>query len=304
MESQFLRIEGYGRHPSKRKSNGRSMEGVAFEAERQTGYCSHVKHPKPPITLFGGEPREAVRLAAERAEQAVDGADKKLRCDALIFLGGVASYPVEWERVRNDDNQKMRLRRWLKLLLKFLKAKYPETLCYVLLHTDERYPHVHWGAVPKLEPNKRMRLSSIHPGHAASERIKADGGTNAAAMRAYKRAMVELQDAIHAEVYAPVGIARVGPRRQRLTRGEYKARQKADQALAITLDTEQELKAKWRTEIAAKFQEEISSWKHRCASLAALLTAANKEISDLKAQLSALENQLKAPNRDLNKRPG
>ena len=304
MESQFPRIDGYGRHPSKRKSNGRSMKGIAFEAERQTGYCSHVKHPKPPLTLFAGKPSEAVRLAAERAEQAVDGAGNKLRRDALIFLGGVASYPVEWERVRKDENQKLRLRRWLKLLLKFLRAKYPGTLCYALLHVDERYPHVHWGAVPQLESNGRMRFSSIHPGHAASERIKADGGTNAAAMRAYKQAMVEWQDAIHAEVYAPVGIARVGPRRQRLTPDEYKARQKADQALAITLDTEKELKAKWRTEIAAKFQEEIASWKHRCAGLAALLTAANKEISDLKARLADLEDQLQAPNRDLNKRPG
>ena len=303
MESQFPRIEGYGRRPSRRKTNGRSMQGIACEAERRPGFCAHVSSPQPPVILFGCKPSEAVHLAADRAEKAVDSLGKKLRIDALIFLGGVASYPVEWERVRKDENQKNRLRRWLKLLLKFLKAQYPGTLRYALLHTDERYPHVHWGAVPELEPNGRMRLSSIHPGHAASEQVKAGGGTNAAAMRAYERAMVAWQDAIHAEVYAPIGVARFGPKRQRLTADEYKARQKAEQALAITLDAEKELKAKWRAEIAAKFQAEISQWKDRCANLAAELAAAKEEIADLRARLTESEDQLKAAN-DVKRRPG
>ena len=300
MESQFPHIECYGRRPSKRKRDGRSMRGIAYEAERRPNHCKHVGKPRPPKILYGCKPSEAVRIAAERAKQAVDAKGKSLKIDGLVFLGGVASYPVKWTKIRADKAEAERLRKWLRYLIEHLKEQYGVLLHYVLLHEDEPYPHVHWGCVPALEPDRRMRISTVHPGRAAYDRAYAASRSNLAGRQAYKLAMKQWQDAFHIAVYAKVGIARVGPRRQRLTRSEYKARQEAEAALARTLATEHELKAKWREEIRAQISEEFSGelarWKQYCATLTARLTSANEEITELRARLPELENRLEPPS--------
>jgi hypothetical protein len=299
MGSQFVHIEAYGRRPSKRKINGRSMQGIAYEAERRPGYCDHVSEPKEPVLLQGCQPSEAVRVAAERAQEAVDADNKKLRIDALVFLAGVASFPTRWETVREDKAEKKRLRAWLGYLIAFLNEHYGDALCYILLHIDEPYPHVHWGCIPKLEPDRTMRISTLHPGRAAYDRARAAGGNNAAGRRAYKAAMKQWQDAIHLAVYSKVGIERIGPRRQRLTPGEHKARKEAAAALSKTLAAEQALKAQWREQLHAKltaeFSGEIGQWRQHCGELTARLAAANKEISELEARLAELESQLQPP---------
>jgi hypothetical protein len=275
------------------------MKSIAYEAERRPRHCKHVSVPQPPQILYGCKPSEAVRIAAERAEQAVDADGKKLRIDGLVFLGGVASFPVKWKRIREDKAEAERLREWLRYVIEHLKEQYGVTLHYILLHIDEPYPHVHWGCVPELEPDRRMRISTLHPGRAASERVDDAGGTNGAAQRAYQQAMQGWQNAFHLAVYAKVGIARVGPRRRRLTRSVYKARQDAEATLAKTLATEQELKSKWRAEIRAEISEEFSEglirWKQHCSSLTVQLAAANKEITALQARLAELEEQLQPP---------
>jgi len=275
------------------------MEGVAYEAERRPGYCRHVPDPKPPKMLFGCMPSEAVRIAAERAEQAVDGAGKKLRFDALVFLGGVASFPVKWDQIRKSEVEKKRLRVWLTCMVGFLKQHYGARLCYILLHLDESYPHIHWGAVPELQVDRQMKFSTLHPGRAAYERARSAGRDNSTGRSAYKQAMREWQDKVHLAAYAPVGIARVGPRRQRLSVSEHKARQQADAALARTLAAEQTLKAEWRKEIraelTAEFADELAHWKQHCADLNTRLAAADREISELRARLTELECQRPTP---------
>jgi hypothetical protein len=276
------------------------MEGVACEAERRPGYCPHVPDPQPPKILFGCRPSEAVAVAAERAEQAVDsGGYKRLRIDGLVFLGGVASFPVPWADIRKSEFEQQRLRVWLAYMLAFLKQQHGVLLHYVLLHIDETYPHVHWAAVPELGKDRQMRIATLHPGHAAYDRVRAAGKNNSMGRAAYRQAMREWQDAIHTAVYAPVGIARIGPRRQRLSRAERNARRQAEMALARTLAAEQELKAKRRqeirTEIAEEFSDELVRWKQHCVGLNARLAAANTEITNLRARLAELESRLEPP---------
>jgi chromosome segregation ATPase len=97
-----------------------------------------------------------------------------------------------------------------------------------------------------------------------------------------------------------VGIARIGPRRQRLSPSEHKARQQADLALARTLAAERELKEQWRREIRAEiadeFSDELARWKQRCLDQNARLAAANNEMSDLRARLAELESQIEPPS--------
>lgn len=276
------------------------MQGVAYEAERRPGYCPHVTNPQPPTMLFGCKPSEAAAVAAERAEQAVDSRGHELRIDGLVFFGGVASFPVPWTEIRKSKFEQQRLRAWQAYLLAFLKQQCGVLLHYILLHVDEPYPHVHWGAVPELEADRQMRIATLHPGHAAYDRVRAEGGNNSMGRAAYQRAMREWLDAIHTAVYAPVGIARVGARRQRLSRSERNARQQADMALARTLAAERELKAKWRqeirTEIAGEFSDELVHWKQLCVDQNARLSTANKEIFDLRARLAEPESQIEPPS--------
>ena len=72
-ESLFARIECYGQQPSKLKKDGRSMQGVAYEAERRPGYCPHVPNPKSPKVLYECRPSEAVRVAAEELRRYMKG---------------------------------------------------------------------------------------------------------------------------------------------------------------------------------------------------------------------------------------
>jgi hypothetical protein len=300
MESQFPHIEGYGRRASTRKNGGKSMLGIAYEAERRPGFCDHVSAPRPPKILYGCMPSAAAHIAADRAEQAVDADGKKLRIDALVFLGGVASYPARWENIRNNKEQEERLRKWLGYLVEFLKRHYDVTLHYILLHIDEPYPHVHWGCVPPLDADGRMRFSNLHPGRAAYDRTRAAGATNRAGRKAYKDAMTEWQNTLHIEVYAKVGIDRIGPRRQRLTAEEYKARQTASGALARTLAAEAELKATWRKQIRAEllvqFSAELMGLTQNRADLTASLTVARDKIVKLESRVAELEACLEPPS--------
>jgi hypothetical protein len=211
-------------------------------------------------------------------------------------LGGVASFPVQWTKIRKNEFEQQRLRAWLAYLLEFLKQQYGVSLHYVLLHTDEPYPHVHWGAVPELEADRQMLIATLHPGHAAYDRVWAKSKNNSMGRAAYQRAMREWLDAIHTAVYAPVGIARVGPRRQRLSRSERNARKQADMALARTLAAEREIKETWRqkirAEISGEFLDEIAHWKQLCLDQNAQLAAANKKIIDLGARVAEFESQI------------
>jgi CRP-like cAMP-binding protein len=70
---------------------------VAYEAEWRPNYCKHVSEPKPPKMLYGCKPSEAVRIAAERADQAVDADGKEIayRRSRVSGWGGVIPSQVE-----------------------------------------------------------------------------------------------------------------------------------------------------------------------------------------------------------------
>ena len=270
------------------------MLGVAYEAERRPGFCSHVATPEKPTMLFGCAPSQAVRLAGERAEQAVDADRRRLRIDAKLLVAGVASFPMSWSDLGRSPTDQWRYLRWLDLLVGFLKKYHGDALCFILLHTDERYPHAHWGAVPALEADGRMRIETLHPGEKAFNRVRATGGSNNKGRQAYQQAMRDWQDQVHRAVYAPVGIARIGPRRQRLSPSERKARAHADATLARTLAAEQELKAGWRKDIHAQLSAGVSAelehWRRRCLALEEQLAGNDAEIARLRLLIEELQS--------------
>ena len=76
------------------------------------------------------------------------------------------------------------------------------------MHNDEEQPHLHFFVCSDTEVNAK----ALHYGHKAKKNF-------IAASKAF-------QDDYHAQVAIHCGMARLGPKKQRLTRAEWKAQKK------------------------------------------------------------------------------
>lgn len=211
---QFGHVEAYARKPQK---GAWSIRDVAAEAERKREHCMHVEQPQEPIRVFGCSPSEAVKQAEAWGAQAKDAKGRKLRSDAPVLLAGVLSYPrqgEEWPEFKRKA-------------LTWLKSEYGDNLVSVIEHQDEQHPHIHFYAVPK----PGQSFNNLHQGRAAAAEAKRKGETKAAQQYAHNNAMRDWQDRLYQAVGREFGLARLGPKRQRLTRAEWVAQQAAQQAI-------------------------------------------------------------------------
>jgi hypothetical protein len=211
---QFGHVEAYARKPQK---GAWSIRDVAAEAERKREHCMHVEQPQEPIRVFGCSPSEAVKQAEAWGAQAKDAKGRKLRSDAPVLLAGVLSYPrqgEEWPEFKEKA-------------LAWLKSEYGDNLVSVIEHQDEQHPHIHFYAVPK----PGQSFNNLHQGRAAAAEAKRKGETKAAQQYAHNNAMRDWQDRLYQAVGREFGLARLGPKRQRLTRAEWVAQQAAQQAI-------------------------------------------------------------------------
>lgn len=211
---QFGHVEAYARKPQK---GAWSIRDVAAEAERKREHCMHVEQPQEPIRVFGCSPSEAVEQAEAWGAQAKDAKGRKLRSDAPVLLAGVLSYPrqgEEWPEFKEKA-------------LAWLKSEYGDNLVSVIEHQDEQHPHIHFYAVPK----SGQSFNKLHSGRAAAAEAKRKGETKAVQQYAHNNAMRNWQDRFYQAVGREFGLARLGPKRQRLTRAEWVAQQAAQQAI-------------------------------------------------------------------------
>lgn len=194
------------------------MQSVANEAMRVDGFCPHVYRPQSPQILLGLDPRNLPQIALERSQKARDRKGRKIRKDAPLLLAGVISVGSE-----SDVN----FREFLKSSIDFLRRKYGINLMSAVLHLDEEHPHIHFYVIPSVTDGC-FAMSEVHDGIRARNECK-DGYSKKA--HAYKKAMREFQDSYYEEVGSRLGLTRLGPKVQRLTRKEWQS-QKA-QTLSI-----------------------------------------------------------------------
>lgn len=210
------------------------MASILAEVERTPGACPHIAEPQPPTLLYGVTPSEAGKEAQAWAEQATDSRGHKLRKDGLCILGGVISLPAgmadRWGKYKAD-------------CLKWLKREYGDRLRSVVEHTDEAHPHLHFYAVPRVGE----RFAVVDPARAAADAADPDRGKRGrdkaeakvgrkAARLAYIAAKRGWQDRLYESVSRRYGLARIGPARRRLTRGEWQAEKAAGRAVAARYD--------------------------------------------------------------------
>lgn len=229
MAYQFLHVRTYSI-----KTGG---AGIAAEAGRKPDHCRHVDEPQPPVVLVGTTPDQAwAEIERRHAEAQVIVQTKagprprRLRSDENVLLAAVASYPTPTAEL---DQQDPGFLDWQRRTLAQLEREHGPALSAVL-HLDESHPHIHYLTAPDLEAGQRM--ADIHPGERAKRDAGGREGKKTAKDAAYKAAMRGYQDRYHQAVGIHHGMARLGPRRLRLTRDEWKARQAEAQRIASALD--------------------------------------------------------------------
>lgn len=290
MGAQFIRIENFSR---KKDKGGRTVGFVLAEARREPGASTHVENPGEPVVVFGQDPAEietAHNQAVEAARETnVAGKTRKIRVDQHTLLTAVASHPALVADMKNEEKQ-FEVEAWIKNTVSWMQQKWGEDLKGVVLHLDEPHPHLHAFIIPD-----NLRARELHPGVTAKReevaRSLASGDDSKTANRrgdrAYKAAMRVFLDDYHQKVGLSSGLLRDGPRRARLSRGEYLAAKAAAKNLADLMSKNQELKEKLEKN-SQRYREAVSQMKERAAAWAAAAAEAKAKADQEQARVAAL----------------
>lgn len=290
MGAQFIRVECYSRKPDK---GGRTVGFVLGEARREPRASTHVENPSQPVVIFGQDPGAIERehdtaVEAARETNAV-GKTRKIRVDQHTLLTAVASHPALVADMAAEEKQ-LEVEAWIKNTVSWMQQKWGEDLKGVVLHLDEPHPHVHAFIIPK-----DLRARQLHPGVTAKReevaRSLASGDDSKTANkkgdRAYKAAMRQFLTDYHQKVGLAAGLLRDGPRRARLSRGEYLAAKAAAKNLADLMEKNDELKQKLERN-SQRYREAVGQMKERAAQWAAAAAEAKSKADAEQARVAAL----------------
>ena len=293
MGYQFVHLENYSR---KADAQGRSTDFIFGEAMRRPECSVHVSNPAPPVVLYGvGLDQVQTWHDSALAGAAVEvkgGKTRKIRSDQKTLHTVVASHPYTMEEVRADPSKQQEAEEWERRTIAWLQAQYSEDLRSVIRHEDESHWHVHAYVLPLSDPN--LKAQKFHPGVSAKREVMAAGpveGEDAKLLgkradAAYKAAMRKWQDSYHEAVSIPCGHTRLGPKRRRLTRDEWRREQAQAQALQKSVKRATEVKARGEAFIQRKKAEaaqEIAAARAATSFAIAAQTRAKQDEENAKA---------------------
>lgn len=281
---QFIHYEVYARQcPAKSKKDGRTAAEVLDENDRKPGNMPHVKNPRDPQLLYGVSVDE-VRKMHDEVENATttlkNGRTRKIRKTQNTLATGVASYPVPWSEIRGNKAEKEKLKSWLRDTVGFQKREWGDDLKSAILHTDEKFPHIHF-----LGLRNDWDAGMLHPGLAAAK-----GKTGKEAAKAAGDALIAIQDKYAAEVAEKYGQCRIGPkphkrlRQKRLTRREWIEKQNKQDGLARLVRREKEEVEKIKNTVAAEWAEK---------SLAGKIAVSKKAVPAVQIEEAKAEERVK-----------
>lgn len=296
MGPQFIRFDKYGEagaHAKNSRERRPSMHDIAAEQVREPHACPHVAVPKPHIQRFGCDPREAVEVASCLAKQAVDSRGRRLRNDAPLVLGGVISWPEPLAECIKDAEAMARWAAFRDDSIAWIHQYWGDHLMSVVEHVDESHPHVQFIVMAPLDADRRIRLSSIHPGLRAEEAAVARGVPKREQKKAYRSALKDFQDNFYYDVASRHALTRHGKKRPRYERDEWMTRQKDVEALAeasrrhrleaLTLIEQAEFRA---NETIALMQQDAQ------AQIDAAKTEANTRVAVVKDKVTEYANNV------------
>lgn len=252
---QFIHIKAYARKGTDKK---RSLIAIAQEADRDSGSHPHVTTPLPPEYLLGHSFTDAAKqivAAADQSKVTHSGKGRKVRKDANVGIGLIASHPLSLNDLHALPESEREIaiagvKDWAEHVITFAQSEYPNLVQVAALHWDESYPHIHI-LIGSTEPTNDFQI--IHNGERARKRAQGNNRTaqgKKAGNDAYTKEMRRFQDRYHHEVSIHHGQARLGPGRRRLTRAQWQKEQAQADALAHSKRLADEVQSKIETDLA------------------------------------------------------
>lgn len=243
-----------GKKGKENKKGGRTAGEVLDENDRVPGNMPHVRNPSDPRLLYGVSVAE-VRKMHDEVENATttlkSGRTRKIRKTQNTLATCIMSYPIPFSEIRGNKAEERKLRSWLKDVVGFQKNEWGDDLKSVILHVDEKYPHVHC-----LGLRADWDAGMLHPGLAAAR-----GLSGVEAAKAAGRALIDAQDRYAAEIGEKYGQCRIGPKphkrlqQERLTRRQWVEKQNKQDHLAKLINREKQEVRKIRNVVEAEFAD-------------------------------------------------
>lgn len=293
---QFVHLQTFSRKPN---PAGQSVSQVLGELARNPEFSRHLESPKPPELVDGLSPFDLMQqhdlmIQNAKVEVRVKGKVKHraVRKDRHTLMTVVASYPIPWERIKDNPEEMKDLRSWEGKNIAFFKQMFGKQYQSTVRHTDEEFPHLHIFALPELVPG--IDATALHPGKRAkqkAEELARKEGLSAREAVAIgnkelKRNMRKFQDIYYTHVGEPCGLLRLGPKRQRLTRKVYQAQKHAARLRSESvLEVKRENLERDREQLEAE-KRQVSEQKTDLSYVHDYIKSKYIEIEEREAQVS------------------
>lgn len=248
------------------ESEGTDLRSIIAEAKREPGNIpSTVITVADPILLYGLDLDTVENMALDYHKNTKlkdkNGKEKKLRKDANVILAGVISLNREYEDMWGDYKNDS---------IKYLKEKYGDKLKSVVEHTDEAHPHFHFYVLQ----DQGEFFDLVHDGKKAAYEARSKNKLKGEQNTAYIKAMKAYQEDFFLNVASKYGLTKDGPKRARISRGDYfkqqeeikllnKLKQKTESELFLLKQkTEKEIK-----DLKQKSEDDIKKEKENAYAL-------------------------------------
>lgn len=268
---EFGHIDTYAGTPKAGKGGAkRSAREILAEAARVPANCPHVAAPQPPRVVAGMHPGELAERHDDIVRERLEPGKRKPRGDIHTLAAAVYSWPEH-----TDYHNSERLQGWMADQIEWHR-QHVGPVDSAVLHLDESHPHLH---IYTVDPDARRLV----PGWQAKRAANAGGATGKEANKAYRDQMKAWQDRLYEDVGRYHGLDRLGPKRQRLTRPEYRA------AKAERLEAADRLRAARDAATAAHLQAAAAEFeaKLRLEAAEAAAAAALAEAERVAAEKAA-----------------
>ncbi len=289
-----MHLQSYSRKANPR---GQSVEQVLAEAARAPIYSKHVVEPRPPSVVYGVAANEVRKLHDDMV--AAGGIDvtlrdgrktrRGIRKDRHTLMTAVASHPLPTELVNTKPDARAEYEIWREHNVAWLKTRFGDKLVSVIEHWDEEHPHLHAYILPlgdatcsarQLNPAWQAKEEAMEVARSADHDDKTAVNFGNAAYRAKAR---ELQDHYYEQVSVPCGLTRTGPKRERLSHQQWKARK--DQARRdAKLQSDIEKRVERIVDAEDDLEKSVSEKAKELAEKLALVDQAKQEAEDAKAR--------------------
>lgn len=225
------------------------MEQVLDEAARKPRFSQHVNQPEEHRIIYGLSPdqvrqRHDEMVAAGGVAVTLKGGRttrRGIRKDRHTLMTGVASHPHLTSQIMSDPAAKAEYDDWVDRNVRFLRQLFGDQLISIIEHIDEEHPHLHAYILPLHDTGCSAR--DLNPCWVikmeAEATARETGHDDKTAVKfgnlAYRAKARELQDQYYDQVGLASGLTRTGPKRERLSRQQWRARKDEATRAALTM---------------------------------------------------------------------